>query len=112
MVLVASDRKVCFCVSFRIRVISLILYRFSRKLTAFAVLCEQYEPSIKRDPCYTQYLDKIGQIFFGVKPPQQQNQGFFGNIFNSFLNGLEEDSDEDNPQPSSSRQIIENTDLD
>lgn len=85
---------------------------FSRKLATFVVLCSQYEPSIKRDPCYTQYLDKIGQIFFGIKPPQQQNQGFFGNIFNSLLGTLDDDSDDENPQPSSSRQLIESNDLD
>lgn len=79
----------------------------------FLVLCSQYQPSIKRDPCYTQYLDKIGQIFFGIKPrQQQQNQGLFGNLFNSLLGSLDDDSDDENPQPSSSRQVIENNDLD
>ncbi|XP_012152087.1 Golgi to ER traffic protein 4 homolog isoform X2 [Megachile rotundata] len=33
----------------------------SGKLTAFKVLCEQYEISLNRDPCYRQYLDKIEQ---------------------------------------------------
>lgn len=33
-----------------------------------------------------QYLDKIGQIFFGVPPPKSQSQGgFLGNLINSLL---------------------------
>ncbi|XP_075231987.1 Golgi to ER traffic protein 4 homolog isoform X2 [Lycorma delicatula] len=69
----------------------------SGKLAAFTVLCEQYQQSIKRDPSYTEYLDKIAQIFFGVPPPQRQNQnGFFGNILQSLMNGLDEfDSDDE-----------------
>lgn len=75
----------------------------SQKLQTFAVLCEQYEPSLKRDPCYVQYLDKIGQIFFGLKPPPQQHgNSFFGNFFENFLSGLDEDSDDDTPQASTS----------
>ncbi|XP_044252427.1 Golgi to ER traffic protein 4 homolog [Tribolium madens] len=74
----------------------------SRKLPTFVVLCEQYEPSIKRDPCYVGYLDKIGQIFFGLKPPQQKQGGLFGNFFESFLRGLD-DSDDEAPQASTSK---------
>lgn len=91
----------------------------SRKLAAFTVLCEQYQPSIKRDPCYVQYLDKIGQIFFGVKPPQRQNGGFLGNFIQNFLGGLDDDSDDD-IQPSlaptaaraSTSQPMESSELD
>nr|CAH7756805.1 unnamed protein product [Callosobruchus chinensis] len=71
----------------------------SQKIQTFAVLCEQYEPSIKRDPCYVQYLDKIGQIFFGLQPPRQERSGgLFGNFFESFLGSLDDDSDEETPQ--------------
>lgn len=98
----------------------MIRFSFSQKLQTFAVLCEQYEQSIKRDPCYLQYLDKIGQIFFGLKPPQQPKGGFLGNFFENFLSGLDEDSDEDTPpqascsnsKPSSSKPLIENTEMD
>nr|CAI5850683.1 unnamed protein product [Callosobruchus analis] len=70
-----------------------------QKIQTFAVLCEQYEPSIKRDPCYVQYLDKIGQIFFGVQPPRQERSGgLFGNFFESFLGSLDDDSDEETSQ--------------
>ncbi|KAK9882970.1 hypothetical protein WA026_001186 [Henosepilachna vigintioctopunctata] len=89
----------------------------SKKLQTFAVLCEQYEVTIKRDPCYVDYLDKIGQIFFGLKPPQQKQRGLFGNFFESFLTSLDEDSDDDSaPRPSSSQRdttrLLENAELD
>ena len=44
----------------------------------FTVLCERYQPIIRRDPTYTEYLDKIAQIFFGVPPPRPKKQGLFG----------------------------------
>ncbi|XP_046659907.1 Golgi to ER traffic protein 4 homolog isoform X2 [Homalodisca vitripennis] len=79
----------------------------SGKLAAFTVLCEQYQPCIKRDPSYPQYLDKIAQIFFGVPPPRQHNSGgLLGNILQSLMNGLGEnlDSDEEDlARPSTSR---------
>lgn len=74
---------------------------FSRELQAFTVLCELYEPSIKRDPCYFGYLDKIGQIFFGLKPPPK-SQGLFGNFIESFFSGLDDSDDDNTPQPSTS----------
>lgn len=69
----------------------------------FTVLCEQYQPSLRRDPMYNevraqgwggrrgpqglglpapepaasalQYLDRIGQLFFGVPPKQTSSYG-------------------------------------
>ncbi|KAF7266623.1 hypothetical protein GWI33_020122 [Rhynchophorus ferrugineus] len=88
----------------------------SKKLQTFAVLCEQYQNSIRRDPCYVQYLDKIGQIFFGVKPQEEKKfGGLFGNLIESFLGGLDDESDDDSlpgTQASTSNKLIENTDLD
>lgn len=77
--------------------------RFRGKLTVFTVLCEQYQPSLRRDPMYNevsgraaatgggggsrpagsadrparppQYLDRIGQLFFGVTPKQTSSYG-------------------------------------
>nr|CAD7267195.1 unnamed protein product [Timema shepardi] len=92
------------------------------KLNTFKVLCEQYQPSIKRDPSYPDYLNKIGHIFFGIPLPRAQPQGLFavelnttsalanyateaGNILQSFFSGLDEESDtesEQGPQPSTS----------
>jgi len=88
----------------------------SKKLQTFAILCEQYQNSIGRDPCYVQYLDKIGQIFFGVKPPEEKKSGgLFGNLIESFLGGLDDESDEDTSQgmqASTSRRLIESSELD
>ena len=57
----------------------------------FTILCEQYRISINRDPCYGQYLDKIGQLFFNVPPPRTRNQGLFGSLLQSFFDGLGDD---------------------
>ncbi|XP_050295515.1 Golgi to ER traffic protein 4 homolog [Anthonomus grandis grandis] len=91
----------------------------TKKLQTFAVLCEQYQKSIERDPCYLQYLDKIGQIFFGVKPPaKKKSGGLFGNFIESFLGGLDDESDDEVNEPnrpqaaSTSRRLVENADLD
>ncbi|XP_040490563.1 Golgi to ER traffic protein 4 homolog isoform X3 [Ursus maritimus] len=48
---------------------------FRGKLTVFTVLCEQYQPSLRRDPMYNEYLDRIGQLFFGVPPKQTSSYG-------------------------------------
>ncbi|KAI4499983.1 hypothetical protein M0802_004853 [Mischocyttarus mexicanus] len=65
------------------------------KLGVFTVLCDQYQISLNRDPCYRQYLDKIGQLFFNVPPPRPRNTGLFGSLLQSFFNGLDEDSDDE-----------------
>ncbi|XP_047143754.1 Golgi to ER traffic protein 4 homolog isoform X1 [Hydra vulgaris] len=48
----------------------------------YAILCEHYQPSIHKDPTYSQYLDKIGQIFFGIPPPKKEKSGIFGLLDN------------------------------
>lgn len=70
----------------------------SGKLTVFTVLCEVYHPSLQRDPAYNMYLDKIGQVFFGVTPPPEPNgpPGMLGSLMRSFL-GVGEESQEDAP---------------
>ncbi|XP_033108079.1 Golgi to ER traffic protein 4 homolog [Anneissia japonica] len=63
------------------------------KLTTFTVLCEKYKPSLQKDPTYNSYLDKIGQIFFGLPPPAPSGpQGIIGNIVKSLF----ADGDESN----------------
>uniref|UniRef100_UPI00358E91A2 Golgi to ER traffic protein 4 homolog n=1 Tax=Myxine glutinosa TaxID=7769 RepID=UPI00358E91A2 len=45
------------------------------KLAVFTVLCELYQMSLKRDPIYLEYLDRIGQLFFGVPPKHTDPYG-------------------------------------
>ncbi|KAK4009808.1 Golgi to ER traffic protein 4 homolog [Daphnia magna] len=72
----------------------LLLAIRSTKLSAFAILCEYYQPSLKRDPSYKDYLDRIGQIYFGMPPPRgMSNQGMFGNLIQSLMGSLDGDSD-------------------
>ncbi|XP_014472401.1 PREDICTED: Golgi to ER traffic protein 4 homolog [Dinoponera quadriceps] len=67
----------------------------SGKLAVFTVLCDQYQISLSRDPCYRQYLDKIGQLFFNIPPPRPRNQGLFSSLLQSFFNGLDDDEYDD-----------------
>lgn len=70
----------------------------SGKFASFVVLCEKYENCIRRDPSYTDYLERISQIFFNVKPPRTNaNPGFFGNLIQSLVTNLNEyESDNEN----------------
>ncbi|XP_005113349.2 Golgi to ER traffic protein 4 homolog [Aplysia californica] len=65
------------------------------KLAVFTVLCEKYQVSINRDPHYKEYLDQIGQLFFGVPPPQRTPQGLFGNFLQNMLGAAGSDDEED-----------------
>ena len=64
----------------------------SQSLSAYTVLCEKYKQFIDRDPQYLEYLDKIGQHFFGVPAPVKPRPGgmFSGSIlmlcYTKFLN--------------------------
>jgi len=68
----------------------LLLTVETRKLAVFTVLCEQYRTAIGRDPAYNKYLDRIGQLFFGVPPPSRHSGGgggLFGNLMASMMGG-------------------------
>lgn len=74
---------------------------------------KKYQTSIKRDPTYREYLDRIGQLFFGLPPPKTQPQGMFGNLLQSLM-GAGNDDDEDIMQQStsSSQMSLSQVDLD
>ncbi|CAL4105869.1 unnamed protein product, partial [Meganyctiphanes norvegica] len=77
-------------------------------VSQFTVLCEQYQMSLKRDPTYREYLDRIGQLFFNLPPPrpQQGPGGLFGNLLQGLLGGLgDDDSDDETPTTGSSSGI-------
>lgn len=84
----------------------LLLAVESGKLSLFTVLCEQYQPSLNRDPAYMEYLDRIGQLFFGVPPPKPKSAGVFGNLLQSFLNGMDDDDELENVEGTSSHSSI------
>ncbi|XP_014248641.1 Golgi to ER traffic protein 4 homolog [Cimex lectularius] len=63
------------------------------RLAAFTVLCEQYQLSIERDPSYSHYLEKIGQLFFGVTPPTYRRPpptGILGDLFQSLVQSIDD----------------------
>ncbi|XP_057604323.1 Golgi to ER traffic protein 4 homolog isoform X1 [Hippopotamus amphibius kiboko] len=65
------------------------------KLTVFTVLCEQYQPSLRRDPMYREYLDRIGQLFFGVPPKQTSSYGgLLGNLLSSLMGSSEQEGED------------------
>jgi len=74
----------------------LLAIEHKQSVTAFTTLIEKYRPSIKRDPMFLEYLDKIGQHFFGVPPPARANPpgGMLSGIFDSLLSAFNDDDDE------------------
>lgn len=53
----------------------------TKRVEVFTRLLEVYD--LQRDPSFIKYLDKIGQVYLSVPPPQKQS-GFLG----SFIKGL------------------------
>lgn len=90
------------------------LFHFSGKVIQFTVLCEQYQPSLCRDPVYKEYLDRIGQLFFNLPPPRPQpsSAGIFGNLLQGFLGNTLGDDDSDEETTSTVRQSVASEDLD
>eukprot|EP00088_Acartia_fossae_P053763 TRINITY_DN6135_c0_g1_i1.p1 TRINITY_DN6135_c0_g1~~TRINITY_DN6135_c0_g1_i1.p1 ORF type:complete len:348 (-),score=55.01 TRINITY_DN6135_c0_g1_i1:297-1319(-) len=78
----------------------LLAIETSSSLSAFTVLCEKYKKFIDRDPQYIEYLDRIGQLFFGVPAPERP-QGMFSGLFNSLLSAMNDDSSDDEMPPTS-----------
>lgn len=67
------------------------------KLAVFKALCDVYRPSIARDVAFDKYLQKVGVIFFNAPQPQQGigAGGFFGDLINQLLEGMDGDDDDD-----------------
>jgi len=72
----------------------LLAIQTSSSVSAYTVLCEKYKRFIDRDPQYLEYLDKIGQLFFGVPKPEKPKNMFSG-LFNNLLSAMTEDSSDD-----------------
>jgi len=80
----------------------LVSIKTSQNVQAYTVLCEKYKQFIDRDPQYLEYLDKIGQNYFGIPPPRKARPGgMFSGLFDSLLNAMNDDSsdDENGPPP-------------
>ncbi|CDS41121.1 golgi to er traffic protein 4 [Echinococcus multilocularis] len=69
----------------------LLMLAIERKHTydIFAFLCAQYRPQLMRDPSYTEYIEKISQVYFGA---QRQNDPFSG-ILSNLVRMLGDDGD-------------------
>ncbi|XP_020605518.1 Golgi to ER traffic protein 4 homolog [Orbicella faveolata] len=77
-------------------------------LSQFTVLCEKYQPSIERDPVYKEYLDRIGQLFFGLTP-KPSNKGMMEGIIGDIMQTL---MGEGNSGTSASNTTIESEEVD
>ena len=70
-------------------------------------MCEKYKQFIDRDPQYLEYLDKIGQNYFGIPPPVRARPGgMFSGLFDQLLSAMTEgdsSDDEQAPGPSTVR---------
>jgi len=79
----------------------LISIKTSQSVTAYTLLCEKYKQFIDRDPQYLEYLDKIGQNYFGIPPPARARPGgMFSGLFDQLLSAMNEDSSDDEQQTS------------
>lgn len=67
----------------------------SGQVSIFTILCEQYFSSLTKDPCFLQYIDKIGQLFFNIQPRQNSNRGLLNSFLQSFFDGLEDEDNND-----------------
>lgn len=62
------------------------------KSHVFNLLCNLYAKCLSQDPCYTDYLSQIGEIYFGVEK-KPQAKGLFSNLFQSLFDFSPEESD-------------------
>uniref|UniRef100_T1L3Y4 Golgi to ER traffic protein 4 homolog n=2 Tax=Tetranychus urticae TaxID=32264 RepID=T1L3Y4_TETUR len=64
------------------------------KTSTFNVLLDKYGPVLNRDPAYKEYLQRIGELYFGIRPVHS-NRGGFGGFLSNFLQSFVEDNDDD-----------------
>jgi len=84
----------------------LVAIKTSQNVSAYSVLCEKYKQFIDRDPQYLEYLDKIGQNYFGIPAPVRARPGgMFSGLFDSLLSAMTEDSDDDDLPPGPSNTV-------
>uniref|UniRef100_A0A1I7XGY2 Golgi to ER traffic protein 4 homolog n=1 Tax=Heterorhabditis bacteriophora TaxID=37862 RepID=A0A1I7XGY2_HETBA len=66
-----------------------------RNVSYFSILVEKYHISIGRDPNYKTYLDKIGQLFFGLQAPSNMSSmGIFGSLIRGMLGNDKKEEEE------------------
>jgi len=73
----------------------LISIQSSASLPIYTTLCETYKPAIEKDPQYFEYLDKIGQHFFGVPAPVKKPKGMFSGLIDQLMNAMNDDDSDD-----------------
>lgn len=76
--------------------------------STFKTLCDIYRITWSRDPNYSDYLNRIGTIYFGVVDQAKQRQGGGGGILNNILLSLleeDENSNQENYNLSSSDEL-------
>ena len=56
------------------------------ELKWFNALIAIYKPSLKADPSFGDYLERIGQYFFNLKPKKVEKENIFNNLFRMFTN--------------------------
>lgn len=62
----------------------------------FSMLKTWYAISISRDPNYSDYLDTIGRIWFGIEPPSdnRNRNSMFGGLLRSIIGDVDSSDDE------------------
>lgn len=74
----------------------LLMLSIHRKLSndALSLLCTKYRPQLARDPNFSMYLERIGQLYFGLQPKQNSLSGMLSNLMKMF-NEDEDEKDDD-----------------
>jgi len=86
----------------------LLSIQTSQSLAIYTVLCEKYKQVIDRDPQYLEYLDKIGQHFFGVPAPVKRPGGMFSGLIDQLMTAMNDESSDDEAGPSGSQRNLRN----